>query len=216
MDKSKMTQTTIENMGDKWRDNALNTDLPRAFINLGTIMPAWHQIASVHDPLPEWAAEADGLYTVWLTDDDAAPLELEASHEVWLDYSDVRPVEGWDDESAKSAADVVAAALNAPAVTDQELPDYQDWCDAMAEAVPTHTPITANIPATGAYMSMDGKNLQITFPPVEGYDWEDVFKAYIGQRVTVSLSFVVGHFADESDLQSLVDSAGQIPPIEVG
>lgn len=93
MDVTNMKQVTVswlaENMDNGWRANAIREDLPRAFINVGTIMEAWHEVASVHDPLPDWTVGADGLYTVWLKDENAAPLDLQGEYVAWLDYSDV-------------------------------------------------------------------------------------------------------------------------------
>lgn len=110
MDTSKMRKVTVawlaENDDTGWRSNGLRTDLPRAFINVGTLGEAWFEVASVHDPLPSWTVGADGLYTVFLTDESLDSLALEGDYPAWLDEGDLQPLQGWSDELDKAFDDL--------------------------------------------------------------------------------------------------------------
>lgn len=109
MDKSKMRQVTVkwlsENV-DSWRENALLTNLPRAYINVGTFEPVLHQVVSLIDPLPSWTVGANGLYTVWLANELDEALELEGDYPVFLDDSNLQPVAGWSEELDEAFRDL--------------------------------------------------------------------------------------------------------------
>lgn len=191
LDTNKMRKVSIKWLADNmetWRENALLTNLPRAYIRLGKsasdpFHTDFHQIVSVIDPLPSWTVGATGLYTVWLANDLDESLELEGDYVAWLDDSDVQPMADWSE-------------------------DAPDWVkalgDAAAPAAETAPTPNVTIPAKDAYLSVNDGKLQITFPEVEGYDWAEVFKAHIGTRIGIKFSVVVGNFVSESEAADVV------------
>lgn len=207
MDIDTMKPTTIkwlaENEDNGWRSNALFTSLPRAFIKVGTLEPVILEVLSVHHPFPNWVDGADGLYTVFLTDENWDSLALEPNHEAWLDYSDVRPIEGWDD-----AAETVAPTLDKP------FQPYTDMSEAFnrnlpeigkPESVTCCITLEAGLiqiklpgPLSGE-LSIEGKKLSLTMDISPAHEWETLIKKAVAEGSKVNLSFSVETFVVLSD-----------------